>query len=217
MSVIILSGVIGAGKSTATELISNYFGTTPFYEPVDDNPLLEPYYADPAHNAILLQIYFLNKRFAMIKEALKQNNNVLDRSIYEDRIFAIRNNLDGNITDVEMDLYDDLYQNMLGEIDALAKDRPDLLVHLDISLEHQIEHIQGRGRKYEQLDFESEGGRELLEYYKRLHDDYDAWFDSYDTSAKVKISLDDLDITKPEDADEFLYIVEDKLREIGAL
>lgn len=214
---IILSGVIGAGKSTATKLVSDHLGTVPFYEPVKNNPVLPMYYADLERYAFTLQIYFLNQRFAMIKSALAQDNNVLDRSIYEDRIFALRNNKNGNIPDVEMDIYDDLYENMLGEIDALAKSRPDLLVHLDISLDKQLEHIQKRGRDFEQIDLNTEKGRDLLAYYKQLHDDYDEWFDNYDTSEKIKISLDNLDITTPEGADYFLAKVDEKMKEIGAL
>ena len=214
---IILSGVIGAGKSTATKLVSDHLGTVPFYEPVKNNPVLPMYYEDQARYAFTLQIYFLNQRFRMIKDALKQDNNVLDRSIYEDRIFATRNNKNGNIPDVEMDIYDDLYDNMLGEIDALAKSRPDLLVHLDISLDKQLEHIEKRGRDFEQTDLDTEKGRDLLAYYKQLHDDYDEWFEQYDTSAKIKISLDELDITDPMGADYFLAQVDAKLKEIGAL
>ena len=40
MTVIVLSGPIGAGKSSLTKILSNYLGTKPFYESVDDNPVL---------------------------------------------------------------------------------------------------------------------------------------------------------------------------------
>lgn len=84
---IIMSGTIGAGKSNLTEILSNHLGTKPFYEPVEENPILPLYYADMNRYTFLLQIYFLNKRFRMIKEAMQDDNNVLDRSIYEDSLF----------------------------------------------------------------------------------------------------------------------------------
>ena len=76
---IIMSGTIGAGKSNLTEILSRHLGTKAFYEPVEDNPILPLYYADPKKYAFLLQIYFLNKRFRLIKEAMRQDNDVLDR------------------------------------------------------------------------------------------------------------------------------------------
>ena len=48
MTVIVLSGPIGAGKSSLTGILSKYLGTKPFYESVDDNPVLPLFYADPA-------------------------------------------------------------------------------------------------------------------------------------------------------------------------
>ena len=40
MSVLVLAGMIGAGKSTYTKMISNKLGTQAFYESVDYNPIL---------------------------------------------------------------------------------------------------------------------------------------------------------------------------------
>ena len=85
-----------------TEILSKELGTKAYYEPVEDNPVLPIFYKGneiaakkraagekDATNpyAYLLQTYFLNRRFAMIKEAMKNDNNILDRSIYEDEIF----------------------------------------------------------------------------------------------------------------------------------
>nr|OTP54126.1 deoxyguanosine kinase [Enterococcus termitis] len=83
---IVLAGTIGAGKSSLTEIISEHLGSDAFYESVDDNEVLPLFYADPKKYAFLLQIYFLNKRFDSIKQALSHENNVLDRSIYEDSL-----------------------------------------------------------------------------------------------------------------------------------
>ena len=87
MAVIVLAGTIGAGKSSLTEIISEHLGSVAFYESVDDNEVLPLFYADPKKYAFLLQVYFLNTRFHSIKNALTQDNNVLDRSIYEDALF----------------------------------------------------------------------------------------------------------------------------------
>lgn len=86
MAVIVLSGPIGAGKSSLTSILSKYLATDPFYESVDDNPVLPLFYENPKKYAFLLQVYFLNTRFKSIKKALSADNNVLDRSIYEDAL-----------------------------------------------------------------------------------------------------------------------------------
>ena len=40
-AVIVLAGMIGAGKTKYTEMIANELGSLPFYESVDDNRILE--------------------------------------------------------------------------------------------------------------------------------------------------------------------------------
>ena len=94
---ITLSGIIGSGKTSLTKLLSAELGSTAFYEPVDDNPVLPLFYKGneiaakkraagdkEATNpyAYLLQTFFLNRRFKMIKQAMREDNNILDRSIY---------------------------------------------------------------------------------------------------------------------------------------
>lgn len=37
---ITLSGIIGSGKSSLTEILSKELGTKAYYEPVEDNPVL---------------------------------------------------------------------------------------------------------------------------------------------------------------------------------
>ena len=41
---ITLSGIIGSGKSSLTNLLSQELGTKAFYEPVEDNPVLPLFY-----------------------------------------------------------------------------------------------------------------------------------------------------------------------------
>ena len=41
---ITLAGIIGSGKSSLTKLLSQELNTTPFFEPVTDNPVLPLFY-----------------------------------------------------------------------------------------------------------------------------------------------------------------------------
>ncbi|EEI23403.1 hypothetical protein C5L34_001617 [Lentilactobacillus hilgardii] len=144
--VIITAGMIGVGKTTLTGKIAAHLGTKAFFEPVGDNPVLPLYYSNPKQYGFLLQIYFLNKRFSMIKKALSDDNNVLDRSIYEDALFTRENNADGNISDTELSVYLKLLDNMMTELNQLPKKAPDLLVYADSDFDTIKYRIKKRGR-----------------------------------------------------------------------
>lgn len=186
---IVLAGTIGAGKSSLAAALGEHFGTEVFYESVDNNPVLDLYYADPKKYAFLLQIYFLNKRFESIKLAYRQNNNILDRSIFEDELFLTLNYKNGNVTKTELDIYKELLANMLEELEGMPKKSPDLLVYIDVSYETMLSRIEQRGRSYEQV----ETNPELRTYYKQVHDEYPGWYDAYHFSPKVRIDGNSLD------------------------
>ncbi|MEG0442775.1 MAG: deoxynucleoside kinase [Carnobacterium sp.] len=209
-AVIVLAGMIGAGKSTYTKLISEALGSEAFYESVDDNRILEKFYEDPKRWAFSLQIHFLNSRFRSIKSAFLHENNVLDRSIYEDALFTKINHAEGNMSDAEMDTYLDLLDNMMEELDGMPKKSPDLLIYLRGSLDTVLSRIEKRGRVFEQI----EGNEGLLTYYTHLHDQYDDWFKAYDKSATMVVDIDTLDLENPDDAVEIIERVKARLNEV---
>lgn len=212
MAVIVLAGTIGAGKSSLTEIISEHLGSDAFYESVDDNEVLPLFYADPQKYAFLLQIYFLNKRFDSIKQALSHENNVLDRSIYEDSLLFHLNADLGRANETEVKVYDSLLENMLQELPYAAhKKRPDLLVHIKVSFPKMLERIQRRGRDYEQIEQDPS----LYDYYKELNERYEKWYEDYNESPKIQIDGDQYDFIDDENAKkEVLKMIEAKLAEI---
>lgn len=214
MTVIVLSGPIGAGKSSLTGILSKYLNTKPFYESVDDNPVLPLFYENPEKYAFLLQVYFLNTRFQSIKHALEDDNNVLDRSIYEDALFFQMNADIGRATKEEVDTYYELLNNMMSELDRMPKEHPDLLVHIDVSYDTMIKRIQKRGRNYEQLSYDPT----LEDYYKRLLRYYKPWYEKYDYSPKMTIDGDKYDFMANEaDREKVINQIVLKLKEIGKL
>ena len=206
-----MAGMIGAGKSTYTEMISRRLGTEAFFESVDYNPILDKFYDNPQKWAFSLQIYFLNTRFRSIKAALTDDNNVLDRSIYEDALFTRVNHLQGNISQEEMDIYNDLLANMMEELEGMPRKAPDLLIYLDGSFETILEHIRKRGREFEQIEDDSE----LLTYYELLFKNYEQWYQEYDQSPKIKINIDTFDIVNNSgDEEQVMAIIEKALLEV---
>ena len=214
MAVIVLSGPIGAGKSSLTSILSKYLATDPFYESVDDNPVLPLFYENPKKYAFLLQVYFLNTRFKSIKKALSADNNVLDRSIYEDALFFQMNADIGRATKEEVTTYYELLDGMMAELKAMPKRQPDLLIHIHVSYETMIKRIQKRGRKYEQLSYDPT----LEDYYKRLLTYYKPWYDQYNYSPKMVIDGDKYDfMNSSDDCDKVLKMIVAKLKEVGKL
>lgn len=214
MAVIILSGTIGAGKSALTSILAKELGTKPFYESVDNNPVLPLFYKDPEKYAFLLQVFFLNTRYTSIKKALSDDNNVLDRSIYEDSLFFQMNADMGRATKEEVDTYYNLLDNMLDSLNAIPKKTPDLMVHIKVSYPTMLKRIQKRGRDYEQPSVDPT----LEDYYKSLLSYYETWYDNYDESPKMMINGDKYDFVGSEqDRAEVLSQIKDKLKDLGKL
>lgn len=217
MSVIVIGGMIGAGKTSIAKLLGQELESDVFFEQVDDNPLLELFYTaneqeeQDKRYPFLLQLTFLSSRFRSIKEALVDKNNVLDRSIYEDWYFCKVNYDIGRISELEFKIYEELLENMMEELDELPKKAPDLMVYLHGSFEEIVRRIGTRGRDFEQDE-------SLLQYYKTLWEGYDEWVDHhYDASQVLKIDIDRYDIVhNPEDAVEVVQLVKDALAERDA-
>lgn len=212
---ITIGAMIGAGKTSLAELVANHFNSEVFYESVDDNPILPLFYTasekeiQTKRYPFLLQLWFLNTRFKSIKEALIKDNNVLDRSIYEDWYFAKVNKDLGRISDLEFSLYEDLLNNMLEELEGLPKKSPDLMIYLSGSFETILERIKKRGREYE-LD------EALVSYYYTLWQGYDNWIKQhYKASDVLIINIDEIDyVNNEEHKQEVLSMIEQKLEEI---
>ena len=214
---IVVGGMIGLGKSSVAEILGEHFKSDVFYESADDNPILPLFYSESEEEIqkkrypFLLQLYFLNTRFKSIKEALVHNNNVLDRSIYEDWYFAKKNMELGRINELEMKIYEDLLHNMLEELEELPKKAPDVMVYLKGSFETVLNRIALRGREFEIDD-------SLKEYYHFLWKDYDAWVENcYNASEVLIIDMDNMDVVNNEaDKEKLIELVEEKLREVRA-
>ena len=185
--------MIGIGKTTTSKMLGKETGLKVYYESVEGNKVLPLFYTSSKEEKekyrypFLLQLSFLRSRFHAIKEALKNDNAIMDRSIYEDYYFAKKNFELGNINEMEMDLYEGLLSEMMDELNLLTKKSPDVMVYLHGSFETVLNRIKERGRSFE-LD------SELVSYYKFLYDGYDEWVhSSYKASPIISIDVDKKD------------------------
>lgn len=199
---IVVEGVVGAGKSSLMELINKEFGHEMFREPVVDNPILDKFYHDRPRYAFPLQVFFLNKRFDHLKTAELSEKAVLDRSIYGDAVFAKMLMFDGDMVKEEFLIYIDLLENMLEHVKA-----PTLLIYLELSTDEAIRRINKRGRDYEKIVEK--------EYWESLNEQYTLYFNKYDKSPVLTINVDNLDfVANKEDETKILDLIRIALSEL---
>jgi deoxyadenosine/deoxycytidine kinase len=184
--VIAVAGNMGAGKSSLVEWLRQQFGMTPFFEPNDDNPYLEDFYADMPRWAYNSQLWFLIRRF-QIHRAIDDSSAtvtrpiVQDRTIYEDaEIFAAQLHRMGYIDDRDWASYGDMYDTLRRQLRP-----PDLMIYLRCPLKTLVKRIAKRGR-----DFEKAVPRAYLASLEKL---YEAWLEGYDSSPKLVVETDRLD------------------------
>lgn len=146
----------------------------------------------------------------MIKQALSDDNNVLDRSIYEDALFTKENNAEGNISDTELAVYLQLLDNMMQDLNHLPKKAPDLMVYSETTFETILYRIKKRGRDYEQIDHNPE----LKDYYYKMWSAYKDWYREYDASPKMKIDLDRYNLDDPKNVEIVLGMIDERLAAI---
>lgn len=209
---IVLSGTIGAGKSTLTRMLAEHLGTEAFYETVDDNEILKLFYANPQKYGFLLQVYFMNKRLGYIQQAQSNPLDILDRSIFED-ILMFKMNADlGRATATEVEIHQALLENMMENLPGVPSKDPGLLVYIRVSFETMLNRIKIRGRDFEQVEQDPS----LYEYYQMLTSRYDEWYETYDRSPKIIIDGDRLDFVTDEVAQvEVITAIDSKLKELG--
>ena len=212
--IITLAGVIGVGKSSMTHLLSELLETKAVYEPVEDNPLLEKFYADKKRYGFLFQIDMLSKRFELIQDAMSVKNGILDRSIYEDSIFLKQLYDEGSVNELELEVYTKLLNRMLKELEPLPKKSPDLMIVLNCSFDEEIKRINKRAREFEKV----EPGTELYEYFRKHHTNYQEWMNKELGFPKLIIDTTSIDyVNNPEHRMKVLIMILDELFHVGAI
>jgi len=196
---IVIGGMIGLGKTSVAEKLAKELNSEVFYESVEGNKILPLFYTasdeeiQKKRYPFLLQLWFMNTRFASIKKAMSNKDNVLDRSIYEDWYFAEKNRQLGRISDLEMEIYNNLLNNIMLETPNAPKKSPDLMVYLKGSFNTVMNHINQRGRSFEL-------GEDLINYYHFLWEGYDDWmYNNYKASKVVTINMDENDVVNSEE------------------
>ncbi len=188
---IAIEGVIGAGKTTLAQMLSQRLGARLVLEQFEQNPFLPKFYEDPEHYAFQTQIFFLLSRYKQQKELFQADlfhSHVVTDYIFEkDKIFAYL-----TLQDEELKLYEAL----LSSIDKNIP-QPDLVVYLQSSVERLMSNIRKRKRKMEENMSE--------EYIRELNEAYNYFFFRYKSTPLLIVKATDIDfVNNPDDFEELL-------------
>ena len=184
-----ISGNIGAGKTTLTNLLAKHYKWDTHFEDVENNPYLNDFYEDMQRWSFNLQIFYLNSRFTQIQEIKNSQRTVIqDRTIYEDAyIFAPNLHKMGLMSTKDFENYFSLFNLMEKFISA-----PDLLIHLRASVPTLVNQISQRGREYEESI--------RIDYLKKLNERYEAWISTYSSGKVIIVDVDNNNFKEnPED------------------
>lgn len=137
------SGNIGSGKTTRADMDVD---KTVIHEEVEENFILEQFYAKPKEYVYLLELYVIlsrfNKRECMLKRT--KGDIVEDRSIFDDMIFVKLLHDDGLLDEWQ-------YNNIKAVfLDVIKKMTPYTeVIWLKASVDTLISRIEKRGRTME--------------------------------------------------------------------
>lgn len=203
MRYIVISGNIGAGKSTLAGKLAELPGWSAFYETQHTNPYLEDFYRDMGTWAFRSQLYFLSDRLRLYTQ-LGEGDGIIvgDRSIYEDaEIFAKHLYTQGCIDKRDYGVYTAMYDQLCSLLPP-----PELVVFLAADVATLKSHIALRGRRYE---------RDIDDQYLRdLNRLYEQWIGSYTYSEVLTIHAGSIDIVgRPEDLDRVIELIRNAVKD----
>ncbi len=190
---------MGVGKSRLTEALAQRLGYRAFYEPVKENPYLDDFYADPKRWAVLMQFFMLTRRFHQHLEVRELQDKdigiVQDQIIFGDVLYATLNHHQGNIDRRDFENYKTHFEALRPLLTL-----PDVIIHLETSVDQVLDRIRERGRASEQAI--------SRDYLQALTDLFDSWVSSVEDQTTVLR----LDWTKYQPVDEVVRTIEDRLQ-----
>ena len=161
MSLVVVEGTIGVGKTSLARVLSEALPARLLLEVVEENPFLSNFYLDKERYAFQTETFFLLSRFRqhaeMAQSGLFDVHTVADYVFDKTFLFASLN-LRGD----EFELYRTLFQQLRSRLPL-----PDLAVYLRAEPPVLLERIAKRGRP-----FEGDIQAEYLALIGSAYDDY---------------------------------------------
>lgn len=173
-----------SGKSTIVNLLSERLGfkimPEEFRDPLD---LLNRFHHDHKW-AFPMQLNFLVTRFAQYLCASEEDNYILDRSVFGDKVYAMLYYRNGYFKDSQLGCYLTLYDSLLRYVR-----KPKLFIIVRCSFDEIMRRIHDRGRQ-DEID----AG---VEYWKSLYDAYMPFLDFVKSELQGDIDFIELELSDP--------------------
>jgi 2-amino-4-hydroxy-6-hydroxymethyldihydropteridine diphosphokinase len=180
-----VAGIIGVGKTTLTEKLSNSLGCKALFEAYDTNPFMPDVYAGKKELALDSQLYFLTSRIEQLNhDSFAQRQFVVSDYIFDKELIYARRLLSVQ----QLALYEKIYPPSSAGIAA-----PVLVIYLQDSVQKCLERIHRRNRPYEQ-EIEPQ-------FLETLHCDYEQLFADWKTCPVIRKQMSELDYTKDANID----------------
>jgi deoxyguanosine kinase len=188
---IAIEGVIGAGKSSLAQKLSEKLGSSLIKEEFEENPFLEKFYEDRKWFAFQTQMFFLINRYKQQQQLNQQELfsriTVSDYIFQKDKIFAYL-----NLSGEELKLYESIFPLLERDIP-----QPDLVIFLQSSLDRLMTNIRLRGRKFEK--------NLTRAYLAELSEAYNNFFFKYSNTPLLIVNTTEIDFVNRDQDFEELY------------
>ncbi len=208
-NIIAIGGMIAAGKTTLVNDLAKELNCNVLLE-LDDNDniqksLLKGLYEKQNIAASVFQLYFFLKRFSNYNEVANKNLlTIVDRTIFEDRLFAHQNMANDPIV---FSFYDNMWKEKINEL-IYSVGVPKLYIIIDISWDLFVERLFKRDRKVETDNF-----KENEMYFKSLISNYVDFLEKTCKTYGINYLKLDANLTN----DEKIKLIKNELKRINSI
>lgn len=179
---IAIEGVIGAGKTSLANLLSERLSARLVLERFEENPFLPKFYEDPERFAFQAQIFFLLSRYKQQQDLsqadLFHRFLITDYIFEKDKIFAYL-----NLEDDELKLYENVMNAIEHNVPV-----PDLIVYIQSNVSRLMTNIKVRGRSFERNISE--------QYIHDLNEAYNYFFFRYKAAPLLIVNATQIDFVR---------------------
>lgn len=147
MTICVVEGIIGAGKSTFCQRLGQTIGANCVLmrEPdeIEGNPYLDDYYKDPKKWAFTMQMHLLHERWRLYQMAKRQSEVgftvIMDRYLWGDFAFAQTVHQLKIMSDREFETYQKCYSNIIKYVKP-----PEVMIYLQVNPHVAYQRVKQR-------------------------------------------------------------------------